>query len=462
MKRRDFLKSTAAITGGGMLAGYDTLAQSNSGPAAVPGPKPNILFILVDELRYPTVFPDGIKTPGEFLARFMPNVHKLWQKGVKFGNYHTAANACTPSRGVMITGLYSQQNWLLTTILSTPYPPGPPPKEPVLNPAYPTFGKLLRSAGYQTPYTGKWHVSVPEQNTGGLENYGFDFFTYYDPTGDNLQGTYGDEIRGYHNDSYSAGQGVDWLLNKRPANQPWCLTVSLVNPHDREFFPAGTEFKTVTDLFEDRSSNPGGLAQLVDYPGTGPVVSWQENALKRPPTYKYPDLPPNWESTQDIGLNKPSTQTFIKEFQQGVWGGITDDPSQDAATVEQYPNRNPLVDLNLGVAKMPYSYWKRGLDSYTQVMQIVDSDIGGLLDAFNTLPQSVVENTVIVFAADHGEYSGAHGMVQGKMATVYEEAWHIPLIVVDPSGRYTGRYPQSSEWAYLLSGPVKSFSRHWQ
>ncbi len=29
-------------------------------------------------------------------------------------------------------------------------------------------------------------------------------------------------------------------------------------------------------------------------------------------------------------------------------------------------------------------------------------------------------------------------MVQGKMATVYEEAWHIPLIVVDPSGRYTG------------------------
>ena len=434
MKRRDFLKSSAVITGGGMMAGYDSLAQSNSGPAAVPGPKPNIIFILVDELRYPTVFPDGIKTPAEFLKRFMPNVYKLWKAGVKFGEYHTAANACTPSRGVMLTGLYSQQNWLLTTITSAPYPPGPPPKQPVLNPAYPTFGKLLRANGYQTPYTGKWHVSVPQADKGGLENYGFDYFTYYDPVGFNLQGTYGDEIRGYHNDSYSAGQAVDWLLNKRPTDQPWCLTVSLVNPHDREFFPAGTEFKTVTKLFNDSTYD-----QISKYPGDGPDVSWQENALKNPPSYKYPDVPPNWETTAQIDAKELKTQTFIKEFQEAVWGGITDDRSQDTATVEPYPNPNKFEDLNYGVVKMPFSYWKRGLDSYTQVMQIVDNDIGGVLDAFNGMvPADVVENTVIVFAADHGEYSGAHGLVQGKLGTVYEEAWHIPLIVVDPSGRYTG------------------------
>jgi uncharacterized sulfatase len=49
----------------------------------------------------------------------------------------------------------------------------------------------------------------------------------------------------------------------------------------------------------------------------------------------------------------------------------------------------------------------------------------------------VVDNTVIVFASDHGEYSGAHGLVQGKVGTVYEECMHIPLIVMDPSGRFT-------------------------
>src|SRR2546421_4546237 len=112
MKRRDFLKSTAAATGGCVLSGVGKLlAQSTTHGSPLPGPKPNILFILVDELRYPTVFPAAIKTVGEFLAKHMKNVHKLWERGVKFGNYYTAANACTPSRGVLITGLYSQQNW---------------------------------------------------------------------------------------------------------------------------------------------------------------------------------------------------------------------------------------------------------------------------------------------------------------------------------------------------------------
>ena len=197
MKRRDFLKSTVAITGGGLLAGYDSRGQSeSSGP--VPGDKPNILFILVDELRYPTVFPDDIKTPQQFLKRFMPHVHSLWRRGVKFGEYHNAANACTPSRGVMITGLYSQQNWLMTTITSSPLSTKPQ-LQPVLNPAYPTYGKLLRSNGYITPYIGKWHVSIPPGN-GSLQHYGFDFMTYYDPTGFNLQGTYGNEDQGFHND----------------------------------------------------------------------------------------------------------------------------------------------------------------------------------------------------------------------------------------------------------------------
>ena len=87
---------------------------------------------------------------------------------------------------------------------------------------------------------------------------------------------------------------------------------------------------------------------------------------------------------------------------------------------------------------MPYSYWQRGLDSYTQVMQFVDTQIGNVLDQLHNLPKDVRDNTVIVFASDHGEYSGAHGFVQGKIGSVYEEAWHVPFIVVDPSGRYTG------------------------
>jgi uncharacterized sulfatase len=102
--------------------------------------------------------------------------------------------------------------------------------------------------------------------------------------------------------------------------------------------------------------------------------------------------------------------------------------------------------VNYGVAKMPFSYWQRGLDSYTQVMQIVDAQIGSVLDTLHSLPTNVWQNTVVVFASDHGEYSGAHGFVQGKLGTVYEEAWHIPLIVVDPSDRFPETSTQSA-WA---------------
>ena len=416
-------------------------ARSTGDDTVVPGPQPNILFILVDELRFPKwAFPDGVSDADGLFRRLMPNFYRhIWTKGVKFYNYYTAANACTPARGTIISGLYSQQSWLMTTIIA---PPDPSPillKQPVLNPAYPTYGKLLQKAGYQTPYRGKWHVSIPQASTGGLDSYGFDYGTsntgtYPDPTGANLQGTYGDESLGFLNDADTTAAATKFLESIGPNSSPWCLTVSFVNPHDREFFPAGTEFLTVYELFQRKTSNPKNLGQIVPYYGsdsTSPQVPWETDALKSPMSYGYPTLPPNWESREDLKKRKkPSTQLFIREFQQGVWGGASDDPAQNGFTIQEYPNPS----LQYGVAKAPFSYWQRGLDSYSQIMQIVDEQIGNVLDA---LPKSVKQNTVIVFASDHGEYSSAHGFLQGKLGTVYDEAWNIPLVVVDPSGRFT-------------------------
>ena len=135
-----------------------------------------------------------------------------------------------------------------------------------------------------------------------------------------------------------------------------------------------------------------------------------------------------------IAHDKPSTQILGHDSQQGVWGGVADDPQQDYFTVEEYPNAR----LQLGIAKSPFSYWQRSLDSYTQIMQVVDVQIGKVLTAFQSLPASITQNTVIVFASDHGETASAHGLVSGKLASCYDEAWHVPLIVVDPSGRFTG------------------------
>ena len=61
--------------------------------------RPNILFVLVDEMRYPVHFPAGVTSADGFLAKFMPNTYRLlWSKGVAFDNYYTPASDCTPLR----------------------------------------------------------------------------------------------------------------------------------------------------------------------------------------------------------------------------------------------------------------------------------------------------------------------------------------------------------------------------
>ena len=440
MDRRTFLKNAA--TAGGALATAGLL--DNQSKAQV-GPPPNILFIIVDELRYWRVFPKGINDVGEFLREFMPNTYQLlWVPGVKFAGHYTAGTACTPARGTLVTGLYTQQNWLLATIQDSPTTTVS--EQPVLNRAYPTYGKLLQQAGYQTPYIGKWHLSIPHRDpmNEALTAYGFEGMTEPDPVGNNLEGTIGNlaEQSGFISDSQIASQAVNWLQERQPGEAPWCLTVGFINPHDKEFFPAGTEFQTFTNLFSSPSYNPDSLAQYINWtnPEGGPTYDYNSDPLKSPPSLDYPALPPNWESAAQLAKNKPSQQTQARLFQQVVWGGVSDDPNSTDFSIVEYPTnpKYPPLTQPLGVAEAPFSYWQRALDSYTQIMTIVDQNIGLVLDA---LPPQVAKNTVVIFTSDHGDYASAHGFVSGKVGSCYEEVYNVPLIVVDPTGRFTGDIP---------------------
>ncbi len=439
MKRRELLGAVGSAVGLGAASQAGT-AGAAEGTAASGTGGPNILFILVDELRFPSAFPAGITTPHQFIATFMPNLFRLWSSGVKFANHYTAGVACTPARGCLITGLYTQQSWLAQTVLADPY--SRHAIQPVLNSNYPTYGKLLRQAGYQTPYVGKWHVSIPGPGRGALDPYGFAAMTYYDPTGANLQGTVGDQAHGFLNDEDVAKQAVGFLATRSPGSVPWCLTVSFVNPHDKEFFWAGTEFKRHNALFKNQGTyKPFNYYSTIDTstsPPTDyfPLVRWSDNPLKEVTPHGFPPVPANWESAATIAANKPTTQTYTKLFSQAVWGGVADDPAQAGFSITGYPIPPASGELPYGVGMAPYSYWQRGADLYVDVMGIVDQRIGEVLDALHALPKAVVDNTVVVFTSDHGEYAGAHGYISGKVGSAYDEAYHVPLIVSDPSGRF--------------------------
>lgn len=64
--------------------------------------------------------------------------------------------------------------------------------------------------------------------------------------------------------------------------------------------------------------------------------------------------------------------------------------------------------------------------------------IGRVLHALLELPRDVFDNDVIVFTSDHGEYAGAHGYLSGKVGSLYDEAYHVSLIVADPTRRFNG------------------------
>src|SRR6201996_8878773 len=407
MNRRDFLKRGGAVVAGGLLADLGILEQAASA-AKKTNRQPNILFILVDEMRFPSVFPAGVHSPAEFLRRYMPNLHSLWQRGVKFESYYSSGNACSPARATIATGLYPHQEWLLATRTTS---------GPSLQTGFPTYGKLLRRVGYQTPYFGKWHLSNPPSSgstAGYLENYGFQGMTNPDPTGTNGQGQ-ADDV------SVIAGSAVQWLHNQASRAEPFCITVSFVNPHDKQFFWAGSEGTSYENLFKSSALHPFNPNYV--------SISGQDD----PPPLGFPTLPPNGESYADLPAHgKPNTQQLFRSFQEAVWGGAPDDPSASGFSVAP----SPIAPRTYGAGVGPYSYWQRGLDMYTLVQQMVDDAIGEVIAA---IPRRVLSNTVIVFAADHGEYAGAHGLLSGKIGSAYEEAIHVPLIVTDLTHRFARR-----------------------
>ncbi|WP_420265474.1 sulfatase-like hydrolase/transferase [Candidatus Magnetominusculus dajiuhuensis] len=431
MKRRDFLGLTAGAIAGGALLGSSVLtdsgkeAEASTNISATSGnTPPNILVITVDQLRFPVNFPAGITTADQYMARFMPNLYKyLWTGGVKFANHHIAAAACTPSRCSTLTGLYAQQNWVLTTL--TGHGNGGNPS-PSLNPAFPTYGTLLRQAGYQTPHFGKFHCSIDYPLTASecqagvtdyLEQYGFTTYVCPDAPGQQGQGNGGDGT--IISDQDIANSAISYLSGLTPNSPRWCATVEFVNPHDYEFFWGGTEPNTYNNLFSAA--------------GATPLISYNSSILQESnPTPKgFPVLPENWEPLSQLIANKPKAQHMFNECSQAIFSGISFDPSDTTFKLADSPIA--LGKVKKGVA--PFSYWQRGQDLYSDLITNVDTQIGRVLGA---LPQNVLNNTVVVFLSDHGDYGGAHGFAQNKVGTVYEETLHIPFIVRDYTGQFAG------------------------
>lgn len=199
----------------GTAAGVSLLAACSPSRTSVPSRssgQPNVLMILVDEMRFPAWFPAQDR-----LDVLLPRISQIRRNAVSFEHHYTAANVCTAARGALVTGLYSHQTGCQLVSRST------------LSPSFPTWGSMLRDHGYQCYWYGKWHLGhASDTRPDALHAYGFDGGTFPSP-----DGAPGD---GLAHDGQIADQFIRWFHDNAD-KAPWCTTVSLVNPHDIMFWP---------------------------------------------------------------------------------------------------------------------------------------------------------------------------------------------------------------------------------
>src|SRR5262245_57610048 len=143
MSRRRFVQTTAAssLALAGMSVGRPTSAQR---------PKPNIVFILADDLGYADVSCYGQR---DFTT---PNIDRLAIGGLRFTQGYSNSPDCSATRVALITGRYQAR---LAVGLEEPlnHPPLSP-KGVGLPPSHPTLPSLLKTACYGTALVGKWHL----------------------------------------------------------------------------------------------------------------------------------------------------------------------------------------------------------------------------------------------------------------------------------------------------------------
>jgi arylsulfatase A-like enzyme len=122
-------------------------------PAAFAAPKPNLVIIFADDLGY-----GDLGCYGSPVIR-TPHLDRMAAEGLRFTDFYSAAEVCSPSRAALLTGRYPVRSGMYGNrrVLFPNSKGGLPPAEI-------TIAEALKGADYATAHVGKWHLGIHEES----------------------------------------------------------------------------------------------------------------------------------------------------------------------------------------------------------------------------------------------------------------------------------------------------------
>ena len=255
-----------------------TAACSKAPGRPEPARRPNVLFILLDDLRW-----DALGYAGHPHVR-TPNIDRIASEGVNFRNAFSTTSLCSPSRASLLTGVYAHKHGVTNNFTELPA-------------AQNTFPKVLHQAGYATAYVGKWHMGENNDEP----RPGFDYFVthkgqgkYFD-TEFNFNGQRREVRSGYYT-TVVTDIALDWLKGDHQG-KPWLMILGHKAAHS--FYTPEPKY---AHAFDDvRVSYPSSASHLEGKPAWikdrlytwhgiyGPLFEWRR---------KFPDARP--EAVKDF------------------------------------------------------------------------------------------------------------------------------------------------------------------
>ena len=208
MNRRQFLRRAQTA---GLAAAATSCARAAAPAPAPPTRRPNLLFLLADDMRW-----DAMSCVGHPQLK-TPHLDRLAAEGVLFRNAFVTTSICAPNRACVLLGQHQRTTGIkdFRTPLSTEQ----------LDRTYPV---LLRKAGYRTGFLGKWGVGASNEEMLKLPAGRFDYWRGF--VGQGKFFWEHDGKQEHLTTERIPRQAAEFLDGCRPG-QTWCLSISFKAPH---------------------------------------------------------------------------------------------------------------------------------------------------------------------------------------------------------------------------------------